>query len=45
MFEGGGHNGDFVVQGQSPSYYCVRDRNIGGREQPFDLDLSDQVIM
>ena len=41
VFEGqspGGHNRDFVVQGQSPSYYCVRDRNIVGREQPVDLD-------
>ena len=41
VFEGqgpGGHNRDFVVQGQSPSYYCVRDRNIVGREQPIDLD-------
>ena len=40
-FEGqgpGGHSRDFVVQGQSPSYYCVRDRNTVGREQPVDLD-------
>ena len=40
-FEGqgpGGDSRDFVVQGQSPSYYCVRDRNIVGREQPVDLD-------
>ena len=39
-FEGqgpGGHSRDFVVQGQSPSYYCVRDRNTVGRE-PVDLD-------
>ena len=31
VFEGqgaGGHSRDFVVQRQSPSYYCVRDRNI-----------------
>ena len=41
VFEGqgpGGHNRDFVVQGQSPCYYCIRDRNIVGREQPVDLD-------
>ena len=41
VFEGqgpGGHSRDFVVQGQSPSYYCARDRNIVGREQPVDLD-------
>ena len=47
-FEGqgpGGHSRDFVVQGQSPSYYCVRDRNTVGREQPVDLDPLDQVIM
>ena len=34
-FEGqgpGGHNGDFVVQGQSPSNYGVRDRNTVERE-------------
>ena len=40
-FEGqgpGGHNGDFVVQGQGPSNYSVRDRNTVGREQPVDLD-------
>ena len=40
-FEGqgpGGHSRDFVVQGQSPSYYCVRDRNTVGREQHVDLD-------
>ena len=41
VFEGqgpGGHRRDFVVQGQGPSYYCVRDMNIVGREQPVDLD-------
>ena len=41
VFEGqgpGGHSRDFVVQGQSPGYYCVRDRNTMGREQPVDLD-------